>query len=66
MKWNKTLVLIVSFDLIVSRKQAAALQSSFAASAKCSEEWELTLNPSESEHLPYEDTSNQKHSLFRR
>ncbi len=46
------------FDLIVSRKQAAALQSSLVASAKCPEEWELTLNPSKSEHLPVEDTSN--------
>ncbi len=41
------------FNLIVSRKQVAVLQSSLVASAKCSEDRETTLK-----HLPVEDTSN--------
>ncbi len=44
--------------LIVRRKQLDALQSSLVASSKWSEDWELILNPSKSEHLPVGDTSN--------
>ncbi len=40
------------------RKQLDALQSSLLACSKWSEDWELILNPSKSEHLPVEDTSN--------
>ncbi len=38
--------------------QTHALQSSLVASSKWSEDWELILNPSKSEHLPIGDTSN--------
>ncbi len=44
--------------LIASRKQADALQSSLLASSKWSEDLELILNPSKSEHLPIGNTSN--------
>ncbi len=44
--------------LIASRKQSDAFQSSFRTSSKRSEDWELILNPSKSEHLPVGDTSN--------
>ncbi len=39
-------------------RQSDALQSSLLASSKWSEDWELILNPSKSEHLPIGDTSN--------
>ncbi len=44
--------------LIAPRKQSDALQSSMLASSKWSEDWELILNPSKSEHLPIGDISN--------
>ncbi len=44
--------------LIAPRKQSDALQSSLLASSKWSEDWELILNPSKSEHLSIGDTSN--------
>ncbi len=44
--------------LITPRKQLNTLQSSLLASSKWSEDWELILNPSKSEHLPIGDTSN--------
>ncbi len=44
--------------LIAPRKQSDALQSSLLASSKWSEDWQLILNPSKSEHLPVGDTSN--------
>ncbi len=37
--------------LIAPRKQSDAHQSSMLASSKWSEDWELILNPSKSEHL---------------
>ncbi len=50
--------------LIAPRKHAAAFQSSLIASPKLSEDWELILNPSKSEQLPFGDTSNLvKYSL---
>ncbi len=44
--------------LIAPRKQSDALQNSLFASSKWSEDWELILNPSKSERLPFGDTSN--------
>ncbi len=44
--------------IIAPRKQSDALQSSLLASSKWSEDWELILNPSKSDHLPIGDTSN--------
>ncbi len=44
--------------LFAPRKQSDALQSSLVASSKWSDDWELILNPSKSEHLPVGDTSN--------
>ncbi len=44
--------------LIAPRKQSDALQRSLLASSKWSEDLELILNPSKSEHLTVEDTSN--------
>ncbi len=44
--------------LIAPRKQSDALQSSLLAISKWSEDWELILKPSKSEHLPIGDTSN--------
>ncbi len=44
--------------LIAPRKQSDTLQRSLLASSKWSEDWELILNPSKSEHLPIGDTSN--------
>ncbi len=43
---------------IAHRKQSDALQSSLLVSSKWSEDWELIINPSKSEHLPIGDTSN--------
>ncbi len=40
------------------RKQSDALQSPLFASSNWSEDWELILNPSKSEHLPVGDTSS--------
>ncbi len=40
---------------IAPRKQADSLQSSLVSSSKCSEDWELILNPSKIEHLPVVD-----------
>ncbi len=40
------------------RKQSDGLQSSLLASSKWSEDWELILNPSNSDHFPIGDTSN--------
>ncbi len=47
----------IDAKLIASRKQAAALQSSLVANSKASEDWQLILNPSTSEHLRVGDTS---------
>ncbi len=44
--------------LIAPQKKPDALQSSVLASFKWSEDWELILNPSKSEHLPIGDTFN--------
>ncbi len=44
--------------LVTPRKKAVALQSSLIAKSKWSEDWELILNPSKKEHLPFGDTSN--------
>ncbi len=53
--------------LIAPWKQTDVLQRSLLASSKWSEDWELILNPSKSEHLPIGDTSNPvAHSLTSR
>ncbi len=43
--------------LVTPRKMAVALQSCLIAKYKWSEDWELILNPSKKEHLPFGDTS---------
>ncbi len=50
--------------LIAPRKHTAALQGSLVTSSKWSDDWELILNPSRSEHFPVGDTFNPvKYSL---